>query len=60
MNKTTGNEFGTIETKVPTGGTTGSVNGTFSGLGGGTNYYLLIWKVEEDGRTIEGSGTVSN
>lgn len=59
-NKTSGNSFGTITSTAPTNGNSQSYSGTFSGLGGGTKYYLLIYKVYEDGRTVKGSGTVSN
>lgn len=29
-------------------------------FGGGTNYYLIIWKSDNDGNNVKGSGTVSN
>ena len=54
-NKTSGNSFGTTSAR----GTNTSVSGSFSGLGGGTSYYLYIWRTD-DGRDMKGSGTVSN
>jgi hypothetical protein len=59
-NKTSGNSFGTVSSTANIDGTSNGISGSYSGLGGGTNYYLLIWKTYEDGRTLEGSGTVSN
>ncbi|MEI3611086.1 hypothetical protein [Pseudogracilibacillus sp. SO30301A] len=59
-NKTSGNSFGTVTSTPTTDGKRKSFSGSYSGLGGGTKYYLLIWKTYEDGRTIKGSGTVSN
>ncbi|MEB6551428.1 hypothetical protein MXL46_20680 [Heyndrickxia sporothermodurans] len=55
-NKTTGNSFGII-TDTPSK-TAHSFWGTFTGLGGGTKYYLFIWRGADDGHTISGSGTV--
>lgn len=41
-------------------GTRSSVNGTFTGLGGGTNYYMVIYRDGNDGHYIEGFGTLTN
>lgn len=59
-NKTSGNCFGTVKATPRADGTRTYVNGTYSGLGGGTNYYLFIYRNGTDGHTISGSGTLSN
>lgn len=43
----------------------GGINGSFSGIfpnngGASDKYYLFIWKVEDDGNDVYGSGGVSN
>lgn len=58
-NKTSGNSFGTIKATPNKNGTSSSVSGSYSGLGGGTKYYLQIFRVD-DGRNIKGSGKISN
>lgn len=57
-NKTSGNSFGIV--KSTPSSTLRSFSGTYSGLGGGTSYYLFIWKTEIDGHTIQGKGDVFN
>ena len=58
-NKSSGNSFGVVKSVPNSDGTSNSVKGTYSGLGGGSKYYLLIFRTD-DGRNIKGSGTVSN
>ncbi|MBZ5215433.1 hypothetical protein HU186_13945 [Bacillus paralicheniformis] len=60
-NKTTGNSFGQVVSKpYAENEKDKKVSGTYSGLGGGNRYYLMIWKVEDDGRDIKGNGSVYN
>lgn len=58
-NKTSGNKFGNVAKTPPDSGSN-AVAGSYSGLGGGTKYYLLIWKTEDDGFNITGDGSVYN
>lgn len=58
FNKTSGNSFGTVKSTPTKSGT--SFSGTYSGLGGGTKYYLFIYKIEWDGHTVQGSGKIYN
>jgi hypothetical protein len=57
-NKTSGNSFGIV--KDTPSKTEHGFSGSYSGLGGGTSYYLFIWKSDVDGHTITGNGTVFN
>ncbi|MGM0865409.1 MAG: hypothetical protein ACQEWF_12105 [Bacillota bacterium] len=59
-NKTSGNSFGVVSSTPTKDGLLKNFSGTYSGLGGGTSYYLLIYKQADDGRNVKGSGTVSN
>lgn len=59
-NKTSGNSFGDVTSFAPTDGSNRSFSGKYTGLGGGTSYYLFIWKAADDGRNVDGVGTVSN
>lgn len=59
-NKTSGNCFGTVKATPRADGKSSIVSGTYSGLGGGTNYYLLIYRNGTDGHTISGSGKLAN
>ena len=59
LNKTSGNSFGRV-TVTPTANGTKNFSGTFSSVGGGTKYYLVIYRTESDGRKITGSGTLKN
>lgn len=58
-NKTSGNSFGIVKATPLANGERTTVSGTYTGLGGGTSYYLYIWRTD-DGRTVNGSGTISN
>lgn len=57
-NKTSGNCFGTV--KATPKKSRSYVNGTYKGLGGGSKYYLIIYRNRTDGHTNKGSGTLSN
>ncbi|WP_349729765.1 hypothetical protein [Peribacillus frigoritolerans] len=57
-NKTSGNSFGKVTATPASSGST-NVSGSFSGLGGGSKYYLIIMK-GDDGKTVKGSGKLSN
>ncbi|MBC1372111.1 hypothetical protein HB847_06975 [Listeria booriae] len=63
-NKTTRNSFGSFFKAVPSRSSaypTKISKTKFSkSVGGGTNYYLIIWKGSNDGNNVKGSGTVSN
>ncbi len=62
-NKTSGNSFGVVTLGKPTGDITKTTfSGTFSKrkTGGGTKYYLIIYRGESDGRTMSGSGTLKD
>lgn len=63
-NKTTRNSFGSFSKAVPSRSSaypTKISKTKFSKtVGGGTNYYLIIWKSDNDGNNVKGSGTVSN
>ncbi|MBP1970988.1 hypothetical protein J2Z83_003125 [Virgibacillus natechei] len=59
-NQTSGNCFGIIRSTPRDDGLRRSFNGTYTGLGGGTSYYLMIYRGANDGHTISGSGTVRN
>lgn len=62
-NKTSGNSFGVVTLGKPSGGI---MRTTFSGTfderktGGGTKYYLIIYRGESDGRTMSGEGTLKD
>lgn len=58
-NATSGNNFGIVKAIPNSYGEETTVSGTYSGLGGGTKYYLFIWRVD-DGRDIKGSGSIYN
>jgi hypothetical protein len=58
-NKTSGNSFGIVKSTPTTDGSSKSFSGSYSGLGGGTSYYLFIWRTD-DGRNIKGSGLIFN
>ena len=61
-NKTTGNYFGTVKAK-PSGYAHGTkkISGTFSkAVGGGTKYYLVIYRGNGDGTKLSGSGKLKN
>ncbi|MFC9596979.1 hypothetical protein ACFY5J_07520 [Peribacillus butanolivorans] len=57
-NKTSGNSFGKV-TATPDASGSKNFSGSYSGLGGGSKYYLIIMK-GDDGRTVKGSGKISN
>jgi len=59
MNKTSGNSFGKV-TVTPVANGFKTFAGTFSSVGGGTSYYLVIYRANPDGRTLVGSGTLKN
>ena len=59
-NKTSGKSYGVVSSTPYSDGSAKNVSGTYSGIGGGTNYYLVIWKDADDGRNTKGYGTVSN
>lgn len=61
-NKTTGNCFGNVKVR-PSGYAFSSVD--FSGkydkaVGGGTKYYLYIWRGESDGTGLDATGKLEN
>lgn len=61
-NKTSGNYFGSIDAK-PSGYAYGEVDfsGTYEeSVGGGTKYYLYIWRSESDGTHVSASGKLKN
>ena len=61
VNKTSGNSFGSVSLGKPNkNGSKKSFSETFSKkTGGGTKYYLIFYRVESDGRTISGDGSIS-
>lgn len=59
MNRTSGNSFGKVYVTPKAGGSK-SFSGTFSSVGGGTTYYLVIYRANSDGRELVGSGTLKN
>lgn len=62
-NKTSGNSFGSVWLGRPsTDGTSISFSDTFSErkTGGGTKYYLIVYRAESDGRIMEGSGDLED
>lgn len=61
-NKTSGNKFGTVSvTPYAKKDKSKSFSCTYSkSVGGGTKYYLYIFRAEADGRTIQGTGTLAN
>lgn len=61
-NKTSGNSFGSVTLGKPTlDGKATSFSGTFSKkTGGGSKYYLIVYRIESDGRTMAGSGTLKD
>jgi len=59
-NKTSGNNFGIVKSTPTSDGNRVYFQGSYpTSVGGGTNYYLQIWRVD-DGRDIKGSGSVYN
>ncbi len=61
-NKTTGNYFGNVKVK-PSGYAFGTkkISGTYSkAVGGGTKYYLVIYRSNSDGTKLSGSGKLKN
>ncbi|MEB2270548.1 hypothetical protein LAV33_09705 [Bacillus safensis] len=59
-NKSTGKDYGTVTSRPRADGKVNKVSGKYTGIGGGNKYYLFIYKIERDGRTIKGKGKVSN
>lgn len=58
-NKTTGNYFGSVKV-TPKANSRKSFSGTFSSVGGGNKYYLIIYRANADGRRMVGNATLSN
>lgn len=62
-NKTSGNYFGTVELGKPDpDGWATSFSGTFNNkkTGGGSKYYLVIYRTNSDGRIMYGTGTLKD
>lgn len=61
-NKSSGNSFGSVTLGRPTlDGKSTSFSGKFTKkTGGGSKYYLIIYRTESDGRTMTGSGTLKD
>ncbi|MBA3925998.1 hypothetical protein [Listeria rustica] len=63
-NKTTRNSFGSfskaLSSRSSTYPTKISKTRFSKTVGGGTQYYLIMWKNDDDGNNVKGSGTVSN
>ncbi|WP_079707688.1 hypothetical protein [Paraliobacillus ryukyuensis] len=54
------NFFGDTGYGTVNGGVDKYFTGTFDEVDGGDDYYLLIWRTNDDGNIVEGSGTVSD
>lgn len=61
-NKTSGNSFGSVTLGRPTldGKATGFSGKFDKKTGGGSKYYLIIYRTESDGRIMTGSGTLKD
>lgn len=61
LNKTSGNSFGTVTFKPSASlGDKVHFSGTYSSVGGGSKYYLMIYRNQSDGLGFTGSGTLKN
>lgn len=61
-NKTSGNSFGAVNLGRPTlDGSSVDFSETFSKkTGGGSKYYLIVYRIADDGRVMRGSGTLED
>lgn len=61
-NKTSGNSFGAVDLGRPTlDGSSVDFSETFSKkTGGGSKYYLIVYRIADDGRVMRGSGTLED